>query len=179
MLDKLSLTIQRVPDYEYLRIHGDLTVDEYRTQIYKDMYMLEKAVVLCRPHKFSEETNMTIPYTKVDLNPKNFGCYEYMESYLRIIFDAPDLMPSEFNVSRIDLAVDTEDFPIQHVLAVIRVNKIRSDTFSFYKGTLYAGSNPKIRIYEKVKEIKARLKKGFLNQAEVIRGLRFRLDQKK
>jgi len=40
------------------------------------------------------------------------------------------------------------------------MKKIRSDSLSFYRGTIYAGTNPKIRIYEKVKEIKARLEKG-------------------
>ena len=31
---------------------------------------------------------------------------------------------------------------------------------SFFKGTIYAGTDPKIRIYDKVKEIKSRIKEG-------------------
>ena len=45
----------------------------------------------------------------------------------------------------------------------------RRDSVSFYKGsTIYIGSNPKIRIYDKTKEISARLKtEGDVSESEM------------
>lgn len=160
MIDKLNLTVYKVPDYEYLNIHGDLKVDEYRQHIYKDMYFLEKAVVFCRPHKFSDKTNARTPYTKIDLNPKYFESFNSMWALICLIFNSPGLTPDMFNVTRIDIAVDIKDITTVNLLSMLNVKRIRSGSFNFYKGTIYAGSNPKIRIYDKVKEIKARLKKG-------------------
>ena len=37
---------------------------------------------------------------------------------------------------------------------------IRSSTFRIISGTIYAGKNPKIRVYDKIAEIKHRLKKN-------------------
>lgn len=159
MIDKLNLTVFKVPDYEYLNIHGNLKVDEYRKHIYKDMYFLEKAVVFCHPHKFSDKANAYIPYTKIDLNPKYFESFNSMWALICLIFNSPDLTPDMFNVTRIDIAVDIKDITTVNLLSMLYVKRIRSDNFNFYKGTIYAGSNPKIRIYDKVKEIKARLVK--------------------
>lgn len=161
MIDKLSLTTFIEPDKEYLEYHADITIDEHRANIFKYIGKLDKAVILYCPHKYSDSTNAKIPFTKVDLNPKYFECYDHMESYLFAIFDRPDLSPEDFNVSRLDIAVDLENFPIDRLLSMLRIKRIRSDSLSFYKGTIYAGSDPKIRIYEKIKEIKSRLKKGY------------------
>ncbi|HXX53455.1 MAG TPA: phage/plasmid replication protein, partial [Thermodesulfovibrionales bacterium] len=60
----------------------------------------------------------------------------------------------EFNVSRLDIASDLQGLSIDVLLAKMRVRNIRTDSMSLYKGTIYMGSNPKIRIYDKVKEIK-------------------------
>jgi hypothetical protein len=161
MIDKLSLTTFIEPAKEYLELHGNITIDENRVNIFKYLAKLDKAVILYCPHKYSDNTNANIPFTKVDLNPKYFECYDHMEAYLFAIFDRPDLSPEDFNVSRIDIAVDLQNFPIDRLLSMLRIKKIRSDSLSFYKGTIYAGSDPKIRIYEKTKEIKSRLKKGY------------------
>jgi hypothetical protein len=42
----------------------------------------------------------------------------------------------------------------------LNIQRIRADNFNVYKETIYGGTDPRIRIYNKIKEIKARLKKG-------------------
>lgn len=160
MIDRLTLLTSRVPDYKYLEVKGNLKIDEHRKFIYKEMYLLDRATVFCKPHKYSPETNDNISFCRVDLNPKYFECFDDMWAYLCSIFDAPDLKHHEFTVSRIDLAVDIEDFPIVNLLSILHVKRIRLTGFSFFKGTVYAGTNPKVRIYNKVAEIKSRVKKG-------------------
>jgi hypothetical protein len=160
MIDKLSLTIYRVPDYEYLNIHGDLSTDEHRRRLYRDIYKLGEAVLFCYPHKYSDPVNARIPYAKVDINPKHFTCYEHMEGYLFYLFGYDGVRSEEFNISRIDIAVDIENFPMDHILSILHVKGIRSESFNFYKGTIYAGSDPKVRIYDKKKEIIWQLKRG-------------------
>ena len=164
MIDKLSLTIYRPPDMNFLELNGDIT-ESLRDKLYKYICDLGKCVVFYRPHKFSDEVNFGIPYTKIDINPKKFDCYDHIESYVFSIFRHHDnecnIRPEDFNVSRIDIAVDIENFPIDILLSTLRVKRIRPESLSFYKGTIYAGSDPKIRIYEKVNEIKARVKKGY------------------
>ncbi len=124
------------------------------------MYELDKAIIFIQPHKFNERGNARIPFTKIDINPKHFECFEDMEAYILPVFNSPVLNPEDFNVSRIDIAVDKENFPIDILLSILRIKQVRSDSISYYKGTLYIGSDPKIRIYDKVNEIKAKIKKG-------------------
>lgn len=162
MLDKLSLTIFAVPNIEYLASQGKLIEDVNRSRIYKYMYQLDKALVFVEPHRFSEGINSRIAFTKIDINPKNFDCYEHMYSYLISLFDDPSMRAEDFGITRIDIAVDLEGFPIDSLLGMLRIKRIRSDSLSFFKGTIYAGTDPKIRIYDKIKEIKARLKKGMV-----------------
>lgn len=159
MIDKLSLTINRPPDKDYLKSNGKLTVDEFRTRLYKYMYELDKTVIFCCPHKFSDSTNANIPFTKNDINPKYFECFDHMLAYLSAIFNDPSIRLEEFNISRIDIAVDIEDSPLDILLSTLNIKKIRSDSFNIFKGTIYGGSDPKIRIYDKVKEIKSCLRK--------------------
>lgn len=162
MIDYLSLSIFKVPDYEYLSLHGDLCEDKNRRFIYKEMYCLDKNVNLfCRPHKFGDETNYGIPYSMVVINPKHFESFNSLWMFLCLIFNSPDLMPDMFNVTRVDVAADIRGLAIESLLPVLRVKRILSGNFSIHKGsTIYAGSNPKVRIYDKVKEIKYRLKEG-------------------
>ena len=163
MIDKFNLTIYRPPDVTFLELNGTIN-ERMRDKLYKYLCELDKCVVFYRPHKFSEEVNFSIPYTKIDINPKYFECYDHMESYLFSIFKSDEnfeISPEFFNVSRIDIAVDIEDFPIDVLLSTLAVKNIRSNSLSFFKGTIYAGSDPKMRIYEKVAEIKHRLKRGY------------------
>jgi hypothetical protein len=160
MIDYLSLTINLPPDRDYIENHGEITEDKNKKQIYLFMCKFDRAIVLFLPYKFSDRRNSRTPFTKVILNPKNFSCYEEMDSYLFAIFDKPDLKPKDFKISRIDIAADIEGLLGESLLATLNIKHIRMETFSFFKGTIYGGASPKIRIYNKVKEIKARLKKG-------------------
>ncbi len=119
------------------------------------MCNLDRANISFVPHKFKEFTNMNIPSTRIDINPKYFECFNDMFVYLRLIFGGIDMKLEEFNITRADIAADIEDFPIKRLLCRLHVQKINSDSLSFYKGTIYAGSDPKIRIYDKTKQLKA------------------------
>ena len=162
MIDKLSLTTAQIPDLDYLEAHSSVKrVDEHRMKLYKYVYELEKATVFCMPHKFADNTNARIPFTKIDINPKKFVCLSEFETYLKTLFNDPDLNFEIFNISRIDIAADTDIITVNALLSVMNVKHIRSESFQVYKGTIYAGTDPKIRIYDKVAEIKHRKKKGY------------------
>ena len=123
------------------------------------MCLLDKAIVLYVPHKFSDMTNAHIPVSKVDINPKYFSCYSEMLSYIFAMF-VINVKEDDFNSSRIDIAGDIEGISTDSILSMLRVERIRPESLSLFKGTIYAGTNPKIRIYNKVDEIKARLRRG-------------------
>lgn len=162
MIDKLSLTTSEVPDLDFLESHTNVKrVDEHRMKLYKYVYEVERATVFCMPHKFAENTNARIPFTKIDINPKNFVGLSEFEAYLTTLFNDPELNFEIFNVSRIDIAADTDVITVNALLSVMNVKHIRSESFQVYKGTIYAGTDPKIRIYDKVAEIKHRKKKGY------------------
>lgn len=157
MIDKLSLTIYKQPDRNFLESEGTIT-EAQRDKIYKYMCSLDRCFVLFRPHKFSEEVNFSLPYTKIDINPKYFECLTELLKYLSQVFNSPDLSPEIFNLSRIDIASDVEGLSMKSILATLNIKRIRADNFNVYKGTIYGGTDPKIRIYDKTKEIKARFK---------------------
>lgn len=165
MIDKLSLTIYSQPNFQYLELNGEIIEDQYRRNMYKYLCKLDQNMtVLYEPHKFSDVRNDMIPFTKIDLNPKHFECFDLMLAHLFAIFkydESNHVSGEQFNITRLDVAVDLEDFNIKHILSSLHVKNIRDENMSFYKGTIYAGSDPKIRIYNKNKEIKSRLKKGW------------------
>jgi len=158
MIDKLKLTIYKQPDVQYLESQGTIT-EAGRDKFYKYMCQLDRCVVFYRPHKFSDETNFSQPYTSIDINPKYFECFAELFQYLTQIFNCPDLYSDAFNISRIDIAADIQDLSMKSILASLNIKRIRADNFNIYKETIYGGTNPKIRIYDKIKEIKYRLKK--------------------
>lgn len=160
VLDKLSLVTSVMPDTEYLKSHGELMEDKYGLRLYKYMYRLHRAVLLACPHKFSASINEKIAFTKVEINPQRFECYDEMLAYLFSMFKEGLVSQESFSVTRIDIAVDLENFPLDCLLGMLRIKRIRSDSLSFFKGTIYAGSDPKIRIYDKTKELKSKEKKG-------------------
>jgi hypothetical protein len=160
MLDKLTFTIDKMPDKDYISLHG--TIREYkRDKLYKYIGMLDDATVFFLPHKFDPVTNCRIPASKIDINPKNFKSYISMlacaSSIIRDIYDYPEMC----NITRLDVAADIEDLSIKTLLAMLHVQKITLDTFRIIKGTIYAGSDPKFRIYDKIKELKAKIEKGY------------------
>jgi hypothetical protein len=160
MIDKLSLTSFALPNPICVGVHGKVTEDVDRSHFYKYMWRLPRATVFYWPHKFGEKTNARMPYMKIDINPKYFECYKHMVAYLSDVVDNPDRNMDELKVSRVDIVVDKEDFSVDVLMSMLRIRNIRLESLSFFKGTIYAGSDPKIRIYDKVKEIKARLYRG-------------------
>lgn len=162
MIDKLSLTIYRQPNFQYLELNGEITEAYSKRQMYKYICELDHIVVLYEPHRFSDARNDMIPFTKIDLNPKYFECFDHMLACLFVIFkyDENDLIPAEdFNITRLDIAVDLEDFNIKHILSSLHVKNIRDESMNLIKGTIYAGSDPKVVIYNKNSEILNRIKK--------------------
>lgn len=143
-----------------MNAYGELSIDDYKNRLYKFMYRLDRAFLFCYPHKFKDSTNAKIPFTKVDLNPSDFSCYDDLVAYLLSLFNDAIVALSDFNISRIDIAADMEDVSISTLLSILNIKRIKSETLNIYKTTIYGGSDPKIRIYDKVKEIKARSRKG-------------------
>ncbi|MDD5434572.1 MAG: hypothetical protein PH343_04005, partial [Nitrospira sp.] len=85
----------------------------------------------------------------------------FYDSLSGLFYKSENTSKDSFNVSRIDLNADIENIPIDVVLSRLYAMGYRRDSLSIIKGsTIYIGPNPKIRIYDKTKEIYARLKKG-------------------
>jgi hypothetical protein len=158
MIDYLSLTTQEPPDKSYLEYYGEITENSFRSQMFRFMCELDKARVLYYPHKFKESTNARMPFTNIILNPKYFECYEEMEDYILSIFNNPALRLEDINISRIDVAADIEDVNVKAVIAMLHVKGIKA--FRIINDTIYAGRNPKVRIYNKLAEIQYRVKKN-------------------
>ena len=162
-IDMFNLTTYASVDRGYLEEVADVTEDTIGKSFYKYFCKLDYGVVMWKPHKFGPEMNDRIPYTKVDINPKYFDNFKVFQGCLFGLFSEYEEMSlGRFNVSRIDLKSDIEDLPIDVVLSRLYAMGYRRDSVSLIKGsTIYVGTNPKIRIYDKIKEIKARRKKGW------------------
>ena len=158
MIDYLSLTLLIAPDNHYLETHGEITEDVYRSQMYRYMCVLDKARVLYYPHKFKDTANAKMPFTIIILNPKNFVSYQEMEDYIYLFIDNFILSLQSINISRIDIAADIDGINVKPIIAMLHVKGVRS--FRIIEDTIYAGKNPKTRVYNKLNEIRHRLKKG-------------------
>lgn len=163
-IDKLNLTIYEAPDIQYLEWSGDVKKDEYRMKHYQYFCKLDKAEVMWKPHKYSAETNLNFPYCKIDINPKYFDNFVDLYNYMMRIFGEDKTIElSKFRVTRIDLASDIEGLSFDTAISRLYVLGYRRDGLSIIAGsTMYLGSNPLIRVYDKLKEIKYRVKKGHL-----------------
>lgn len=141
---------------------GEIHEDLHRQKFYKFFCKTEYAELFWKPHRFSYEANIKIPYSKIDINPKYFSCFSSLYDYLNHLLGAEKPIPlSHFHVSRIDLKADIENLPIDIVLSRLHAQGYRRESVTILKGsTIYIGSNPLIRIYDKGKEIKSRGKKG-------------------
>lgn len=161
-IDKLCLTIYKPLDEKYLKEKGSIKEDKTGMRFYKYFCQLDEAQVMWKPHRFSTETNYAMPYTKIDINPKYFSSYKSLYAYLMGLFGVEeDIDLDLFSVSRIDVKSDIEGLPIDVALARLHVSGFRRESMSLYKGsTIYIGTNPLIRIYDKAKEIKSRERKG-------------------
>ncbi len=156
-----NLTTYAAVDRKHLNEMGYIREDTTWKSFYKFFCEVEYGNIMWQPQKFRSETNYKIPYTKVDVNPKYFNNYNMFQSWLFGLFcESEDISLNSFNVSRIDLKSDIENLFIDAVLPRLYAMGYRRDSVGLYKGTIYIGSNPKIRIYDKIKEIKARARKG-------------------
>jgi hypothetical protein len=158
MIDYLGLTLNFPPDKDYIEYHGKITEDSFRSHMYKFMCELDRARIFYYPHKFKDSTNAKKPFTNIALNPKYFDCYEEMEDYIFSIINDPALTLENINISRIDVAADIPDINVKAIVAMLHVKGIRN--FSIIGDTIYAGRNPKVRVYNKLNEIEYRIKKN-------------------
>jgi hypothetical protein len=161
-LDKLNLTIFEAPDRELLDEIGFVSTDEYRNRFYKYFCNLDHIQIMWHPHKFGPELNEKMAYAKIDCSPKYFPSFQDMINTVQNYFPSPNpISLDRFTVSRFDVKADIEDLPLDVVLARLFVKGLRRDSLGTYKGTIYMGVNPKIRIYDKLKEIKYRKKEKY------------------
>ena len=161
-IDMFNLTTYSSVDRRYLEEMAYIREDKLGRSLYQFYCQLDYGCVMWKPHKFGSETNDKIPFTKVDINPKYFNNFDIFYDSLVGLFCASEIISQDsFHVSRIDLKSDIENLPIDVVLSRLYAMGYRRDSVTIIKGsTIYIGSNPKIRIYDKTKEISARLKKG-------------------
>jgi hypothetical protein len=158
----LNLTTQLKPNIPLFIKKGLVKQDNRKRRLYKYFIKLEFAEIFWEPHKFNPLTNWGIPYSKINIHPKHFDRFEVMKDYLFELFpNHIDIELNQFNISRIEIHSDIDNLPIDTVLARLWVMGYRRESISFYKGnTIYIGSNPKIRIFNKSKQILSKVAKG-------------------
>jgi hypothetical protein len=169
-IGKINLTTSLKPDISKLKKMGKTKTDNLRNQIYKNFCKTEFAEVFWQPHKFGLLTNWGIPFTKIDIHPKYFDRFYLLKEYLFNLFpNSNEIELDQFNISRIEIHSDIENLPLDILLARLWVMGYRRESVSFYKGnTIYIGTNPKIRIFNKTSQlIKKQLKNGNLIKSEL------------
>lgn len=154
-IGNLSLTTSLKPNIPLLKKTGLAKQDNFKKRIYRNFCKLKFAEVFWKPHKFDPLSNWGIPYTKVDIHSKHFDRFDSLIDYLFELFhETLDLNLNQFHISRIELYSDIENLPLDIVLARLWVMGYRRESVSFYKGnTIYIGSNPKIRIFNKTNQL--------------------------
>jgi hypothetical protein len=158
----LNLTTQMKSNISHLIKKGWVKQDNQKLRLYKYFVKLDFAEIFWEPHKFNPLTNWGIPHTKVNIHSKHFDRFEVMKDYLFELFpNHIDIELNQFNVSRIEIHSDIDNFPLDTVLARLWVMGYRRESISFYKGnSIYIGTNPKIRIFNKSKQILNKVAKG-------------------
>jgi hypothetical protein len=158
----LNLTTDLKPNIPLFKKKGWVKQDNPKRRLYKYFVKLDYVEIFWEPHKFGRLTNWGIPHTKIDIHPKHFDRFAFMKDYLFDLFPKHiELELNSFNVSRIEIHSDIENLPLDTVLARLWVMGYRRESVSFYKGnTLYIGSNPKIRIFNKSKQVLNKVAKG-------------------
>ncbi|MGP0628667.1 hypothetical protein ACTRW9_03075 [Nitrospina sp. 32_T5] len=161
-IGQITLTTDLKPNLFTIRSEARVKPDNLGIKFYKNFAQLEWAQVFWEPHKFGIFGNLAIPHTKINFNAQNFeGFYSFKEYLFPLIkgFAKPDLQ--EFHISRMEIHSDIEGLPLDTVLARLWVMGYRRESVSFYKGnSIYIGSNPKIRIFNKAQQIKTKALKG-------------------
>lgn len=168
-IGNLSLTTFLKPDIYKLKESGRTRKDNARRRIFKNFCKLEFAEVMWEPHKFDLVTNWGIHNTKIDIHPKYFDRFYLLKEYLLNLFPNDEIELDQFNISRVEIYSDIETLPLDIVLARLWVMGYRRESVSFYKGnTIYIGTNPKIRIFNKTSQLLNKYaKKGNLTENEM------------
>ncbi len=169
-IGNLSLTTSLKPDISKLKEPGRTRKDNARRRIYKNFCQLEFAEVMWEPHKFDLTTNLSIRNTKIDIHSKYFDRFYLLKEYLLNLFpNSNEIELDQFNISRIEIHSDIETLPLDIVLARLWVMGYRRESVNFYKGnTIYIGTNPKIRIFNKTSQLLNKYaKKGNLTENEM------------
>ncbi|MCF8721773.1 hypothetical protein [Nitrospina gracilis] len=161
-IGQITLTTNLKPNLFTIRNGVRIKPDNLGNKFYKNFAQLELAQVFWEPHKFGFFGNLTIPHTKINFNAQRFKNFYSLREYLFPLikgFAKPELQ--EFHISRIEIHSDIEALPLDTVLARLWVMGYRRESVSFYKGnSIYIGSNPKIRIFNKTQQIKRKALKG-------------------
>ena len=110
MIDKLTLTTFILPDIDYLQRHAEIFEAESRAKLFKFMCRLDRGVISYLPHKFGDSTNAKIPFTRIDLNPKNFDNYHSMEVFISQLLDVETIDCDEL------IKLDTPDALVLSIL---------------------------------------------------------------
>jgi len=173
----LNLTTQLQPNITHFKKNGWVKQDKRKLRLYKYFAKLEYAEIFWEPHKFSRLTNWGISFAKINIHPKHFDGFKLMKEYLFDLFPHHiDIDLNQFNISRIEIHSDIDNLPLDTVFARLWVMGFRRESVSFYKGnTIYIGSNPKIRIFNKTKQLMYRVSKG----KELAKWERYILNNKK
>ena len=159
-IDKFDFTTFKTIDTALLHEIGEVVEDKTRKDFYKYFCALEYAQVMWKPHRFGEDTNFKCPYLKIAINPKYFENFISMLGYIKNLLGVEELDLRSLNVSRLDVKADVDGLPMDVVLSRLHATGFRRESLSFYKSSIYIGSNPKIRAYDKSREIIYRLRKG-------------------
>ena len=160
-IGNLNLTTSLKPKILLLKKIGLANQDNFKKKLYKNFCKLDFAEVFWEPHKFVPLTNLGVPYTKVDIHPKHFDRFNSLIDYLFDLFPHTiDLDLNQFHISRMEFHSDIEDLPLDVALARLWVMGYRRESVSFYKGnTIYIGSNPKIRVFNKTNQLMQKVAK--------------------
>lgn len=166
----LNLTTQLKPNIPLFKKKGLVKQDNRKQRLYKYFVKLGFAEIFWEPHKFGRLTNWGIPFTKINIHPKHFYRFYLLKEYLLNLFpNSNENELDQFNISRIEIHSDIEILPLDIVLARLWVMGYRRESVSFYKGnTIYIGTNPKIRIFNKTSQLLNKyIKKGNLTENEM------------
>ena len=146
------------PDVDLIKQNYEI-IEKNRSMLYKYYCKMERCILFYYPHKFTESVNSKIGYSKVVLNPKFYSGISDIQETMETIFGVNyDFQKTKVN--KIELACDTPDIDMSIILSIMTVRNSNYERFSIYKGTIYNGENPRLKIYDKNKEILFRKGKG-------------------
>jgi hypothetical protein len=161
MIDTLVVTTDEKIDPVNLcgeKVSQSWSGETMRKKIYRFSVAWEHFFVSYEPHKFGECRNNRIGYTRVDTHPGEFESYVELLSELCVLFGCDVKRVLSMKVTRVDICADVVGLSVSDVQRMFCIDRVHS--YNVYKGTIYAGSDPKYRIYDKRAEIRSREQMG-------------------